>query len=231
MKGKRSFDLAITICIIYLTISMLRLHYQEETIVNRLDSLNDTIQQIEVNYTRITDKQTSMSSNLSQYIANISQQIEDLQTEICDLKKELQAEHKRNNELKNQLESVKKSKGLIKPTYKQLKSFVLRDDTDLLKWSNDFDCTEFSNKFIENFAEEGFFACTTELDLIIDGEAKGHIIVAIDTKDKGLYYVEPQSDSIFSADELRVGKNYCSIVDWNCNWEITKISSCFELKI
>ena len=106
MKGRRSFDLAITICIVYLTISVLRYHYQEETIVNRLDSLNDTIQQIEVNYTRITDKQTSMSSNLSQYIANISQQIEDLQTEICDLKKELQAEHKRNNELKNQLESV-----------------------------------------------------------------------------------------------------------------------------
>ena len=227
MKGRRSFDLAITICIIYLTVSVLRYHYQEETIVNRIDSLNATIQQIKEDYKKLFDEQASIYGNLT----NMSRQIKDLRTKISGLRKELQAEHKRNNELKNQLESVKKSKGLIKPTYKQLKSFVLRDDTDLLKWSNDFDCTEFSNKFIENFAEEGFFACTTELDLIIDGEAKGHIIVAIDTKDKGLYYVEPQSDSIFSADELRVGKNYCSIVDWNCNWEITKISSCFELKI
>ena len=231
MKGRRSFDLAITICIIYLTVSVLRYHYQEETIVNRLNSLNDTIQQIEVNYTRIIDKQTSISSNLSQYIANISQQIEDLQTEICDLKKELQAEHKRNNELENQLESVKKSKGLVNPTFHQLWYFVLRDDTDLLEWEEDFDCTEFSNRFIDNFAKEGFFACTTELDLIIDGEEAGHIIVAINTSDKGLYYVEPQSDSVFPADKLQVGKNYCSIVDWDCNWEITKISSCFELKL
>jgi len=227
MKGRRSFDLAITICIVYLTVSMLRYHYQEETIVNRIDSLNATMQQIKEDYKKLFDEQASIYGNLT----NMSRQIKDLRTKISGLRKELRAEHKRNNELKNQLESVKKSKGLLKPTYKQLKSFVLRDDTDLLEWEEDFDCTEFSNRFIDNFAKEGFFACTTELDLIIDGEEAGHIIVAVNTKDKGLYYVEPQSDSIFPADELQVGKNYCSIVDWDCNWEITKVSSCFELKL
>ena len=229
MKGRRSFDLAITICIIYLTVSVLRYHYQEETIVNRLNSLNDTIQQIEVNYTRIIDKQTSISSNLSQYIANISQQIEDLQTEICDLKKELQAEHKRNNELENQLESVKKSKGLVNPTFHQLWYFVLRDDTDLLEWEEDFDCTEFSNHFIRNFAKEGFYSCTTEITFEDDG---GHIIVAVNTSDRGLFYVEPQSDRIIPGDKLRVGEDYCDIVNWRCDWEdtIKKISSCFKLK-
>ena len=219
--------MAITICIVYLTVSMLRYHYQEETIVNRIDSLNATMQQIKEDYKKLFDEQASIYGNLT----NMSRQIKDLRTKISGLRKELRAEHKRNNELKNQLESVKKSKGLLKPTYKQLKSFVLRDDTDLLEWEEDFDCTEFSNRFIDNFAKEGFFACTTELDLIIDGEEAGHIIVAVNTKDKGLYYVEPQSDSIFPADELQVGKNYCSIVDWDCNWEITKVSSCFELKL
>ena len=227
MKGRRSFDLAITICIVYLTISVLRYHYQEETIVNRIDSLNATMQQIKEDYKKLFDEQASIYGNLT----NMSRQIKDLRTKISGLRKELRAEHKRNNKLKNQLESVKKSKGLLKPTYKQLKSFVLRDDTDLLEWEEDFDCTEFSNRFIDNFAKEGFFACTTELNLIIDGEEAGHIIVAVNTKDKGLYYVEPQSDSVFPADELQVGKNYCSIVDWDCNWEITKISSCFELKL
>ena len=227
MKGRRSFDLAITICIIYLTVSVLRYHYQEETIVNRIDSLNATMQQIKEDYKKLFDEQASIYGNLT----NMSRQIKDLRTKISGLRKELRAEHERNNELKNQLESVKKSKGLLKPTYKQLKSFVLRDDTDLLEWEEDFDCTEFSNRFIDNFAKEGFFACTTELDLIIDGEEAGHIIVAVYTKDKGLYYVEPQSDSVFPADKLQVGKNYCSIVDWDCNWEITKISSCFELKL
>jgi len=227
MKGRRSFDLAITICIVYLTISVLRYHYQEETIVNRIDSLNATMQQIKEDYKKLFDEQASIYGNLT----NMSRQIKELRTKISGLRKELQAEHERNNKLKNQLESVKKSKGLLKPTYKQLKSFVLRDDTDLLEWEEDFDCTEFSNRFIDNFAKEGFFACTTELNLIIDGEEAGHIIVAVYTKDKGLYYIEPQSDSVFPADELQVGKNYCSIVDWDCNWEITKISSCFELKL
>jgi len=227
MKGRRSFDLAITICIVYLTISVLRYHYQEETIVNRIDGLNATMQQIKEDYKKLFDEQASIYGNLT----NMSRQIKDLRTKISGLRKELRAEHKRNNELKNQLESVKKSKGLLKPTYKQLKSFVLRDDTDLLEWEEDFDCTEFSNRFIDNFAKEGFFACTTELNLIIDGEEAGHIIIAVNTKDKGLYYIEPQSDSVFPADKLQVGKNYCSIVDWNCNWEITKISSCFELKL
>ena len=219
--------MAITICLVYLTVSMLRYHYQEETIVNRIDSLNATMQQIKEDYKKLFDEQASIYGNLT----NMSRQIKDLRTKISGLRKELRAEHKRNNELKNQLESVKKSKGLLKPTYKQLKSFVLRDDTDLLEWEEDFDCTEFSNRFIDNFAKEGFFACTTELNLIIDGEEAGHIIVAVYTKDKGLYYIEPQSDSVFPADELQVGKNYCSIVDWDCNWEITKISSCFELKL
>ena len=219
--------MAITICIVYLTISVLRYHYQEETIVNRIDSLNATIQQIKEDYKKLFDEQASIYGNLT----NMSWQIKDLRTKISGLRKELRAEHKRNNELENQLESVKKSKGLLKPTYKQLKSFVLRDDTDLLEWEEDFDCTEFSNRFIDNFAKEGFFACTTELNLIIDGEEAGHIIVAVNTKDKGLYYVEPQSDFILPADDLQVGKNYCSIVDWDCNWEITKISSCFELKL
>ena len=219
--------MAITICIIYLTVSVLRYHYQEETIVNRIDSLNATIQQIKEDYKKLFDEQASIYGNLT----NMSRQIKDLRTKISGLRKELRAEHERNNELKNQLESVKKSKGLLKPTYKQLKSFVLRDDTDLLEWEEDFDCTEFSNRFVDNFAKEGFFACTTELNLIIDGEEAGHIIVAVNTKDKGLYYVEPQSDFILPADDLQVGKNYCSIVDWDCNWEITKISSCFELKL
>jgi len=227
MKGRRSFDLAITICIVYLTISVLRYHYQEETIINRIVSLNATMQQIKEDYKKLFDEQASIYGNLT----NMSRQIKELRTKISGLRKELRAEHERNNKLKNQLESVKKSKGLLKPTYKQLKSFVLRDDTDLLEWEEDFDCTEFSNRFIDNFAKEGFFACTTELNLIIDGEEAGHIIVAVNTKDKGLYYVEPQSDFIFPADDLQVGKNYCSIVDWDCNWEITKISSCFELKI
>ena len=63
--------------------------------------------------------------------------------------------HKENQNLKSQ-------KGLINPTYEELWDFVITDKTNNLEWSKDFDCTEFSNRFIKNFAEKGFFSCTTE---------------------------------------------------------------------
>ena len=61
------------------------------------------------------------------------------------------------SELKNQNDNLKNQKGLVNPTYEQLWDFVLEDKTNNLEWEENFDCTEFSNRFIQNFAKEGFF--------------------------------------------------------------------------
>jgi len=168
------------------------------------------------------------------YTNSLLNQIETLQGNLTDLQikyynlattcSEIQED---NLQLKKQNDNLKSQKGLINPTYEQLWDFVMKDNTNNFEWSKDFDCTEFSNRFIKNFAERGFYSCTTELTFDDD---TGHIIVAVNTN-KGVYFVEPQTDYLIRNDELRVGKDYCDIVNWDCDWKIRKISSCFELKI
>lgn len=58
----------------------------------------------------------------------------------------------------------------------------------------------------------------------------GHSIVEVNTT-SGIYHIEPQDDTIIPADELHVGENYYKLVGWDCYWEITKISGCFEKEV
>lgn len=170
-------------------------------------------------YNNIINEYNEHISILQNNLSKIQSKYNNLTITYSLLKENNLQLHKENQNLKSQ-------KGLINPTYEQLWDFVITDKTNNLEWSKRFDCTEFSNKFIKNFAEKGFFACTTELTF---NNGKGHIIVAIKT-DRGLYFVEPQTDYIIKDDELQVGRNYCNIVNWDCDWKITKISSCYRLK-
>ena len=178
-------------------------------------------------YSHYTSTLYNLTTNLTAQNIELQNNLAELQAKYDYLKEEYNSLKEKNIQLEEENKNLKNQKGLINPTYRQLENFVLRDDTNLLEWSEDFDCTEFSYTFIKNFAKEGFYSCSAEIDFI-DG---AHVIVAVNTTDKGLYYVEPQSDIIIPAYKLQVGKNYCSIGNWDCNWEITKISSCFELKI
>jgi len=132
------------------------------------------------------------------------------------------------NEKENQMnmnEKLMEQKGVnMNPTFSEVKRFIDTDDTDEMDWTDDFDCTEFSNTLISNMINEGkMFACTTELEF---GDNRGHIIVAVNTSDTGLIYVEPQDDKIIYS--INLGDNYCDLVGWKCNWTIISISSCFE---
>ena len=153
----------------------------------------------------------------------------EIQTKYNYLKESYIQLSEENSQLREENKNLKAQKGLVNPSYGQLLNFIVRDDTDEQEWSEDFDCTEFSNRFIRNFAEKGFFACIVELDLKNGEESFGHILVAINTTDAGLVYVEPQDDTIIPSDKMKIGVNYCSLVDWDCYYEITKISSCFIL--
>jgi len=114
------------------------------------------------------------------------------------------------------------------PDYNQLNYFINLDDIDQYLYDDEsFDCTEFSNLFVKRFADKGFFSCTAELNLLSNNKSFGHIIVAVYTLDKGLFYVEPQTDMIISDKDLILNTNYCNLVSWSCNWTIKKVSSCF----
>ena len=120
-----------------------------------------------------------------------------------------------------------KSKFLITPSFSDLQSFIARDNTNTLQYvNNTFTCLDFSNTFVNNFAKEGYYSCVATL--VFNGGKLSHAIVSVNTTDRGLIYVEPQSDGIIT--NLKVDDNYCSLVDWDCYWKVEKISDCFEVK-
>jgi len=169
------------------------------------------------------------TTSLLNQIEILQNNLTNLQTKYNNLVTNYSRLKENNSQLQEENQNLKNQKGLINPTFWQLWDFIIRDDTEQLEWDENFDCTEFSNHFIKNFAEKGFFACATEISFDDD---TGHIIVAINTTDRGLFYVEPQTDYLIDSEELKVGEDYCDIVNWNCDdWIIKKISSCFELKV
>jgi len=226
MNKTNLISISLTICIIVLYIQQinlnnnLRTEFQEcQTFCEKYkNSYDNTINTYKSAINEYKENNSFLRANLSE-----------IQTSFFNFRKRYNRLSEKYSELKNQNDNLKNQKGLVNPTYEQLWDFVLEDKTNNLEWSEDFDCTEFSNHFIRNFAKEGFYSCTTEITFEDDG---GHIIVAVNTSDRGLFYVEPQSDRIIPGDKLRVGEDYCDIVNWRCDWEdtIKKISSCFNLK-
>lgn len=129
-----------------------------------------------------------------------------------------------------ELEEKVKKRGIVAPSFEELKKFVDEDYTETLEYeaeNNTFICTDFANTFVKNFRERGYYSCLAVIYLLDDYEDKegAHSIVAVKTSDVGLVYVEPQNDKIIFS--LKVGEDYCSKMNWNCRWIITNIKSCF----
>jgi hypothetical protein len=89
------------------------------------------------------------------------------------------------------------------PTYQEMKQFLVQDRTDSKKYVKDlFNCTDFTAEVVNN-AEVRGIRCGM-VDLFFP-EGYGHTIVAFETTDKGLVFVEPQFDMEV---QLIVGKSY-----------------------
>lgn len=154
------------------------------------------------------------TNNLNDKLTSTSSSLENLQSRVSNLEAQLY----------NLNERVKQ-RGLVNPTYSQLLGFMIRDNTEKHDYDNEtFNCADYTNLFIQNFAKEGFFSCFTELVFTND---EAHAIVAVNTTDRGLVYVDPQDDKIIY--DLNVGDDYCQKVNWRCHDVIKHIKSCFDV--
>ena len=95
------------------------------------------------------------------------------------------------------------------PTYKEMKAFLTADITDSFDYvKNEFVCHDFGAEVTGN-AREQRIRCAYVLIDYIDDDTPGHAIIAFNTTDKGLIYIEPQSDEEVN---LRVGYHYWSSI-------------------
>jgi hypothetical protein len=114
----------------------------------------------------------------------------------------------------------------MNPTHTEVVSLVRRNKIDEVPYDDDnFNCVEYSFGLIKGFLEEKIHACITWI--IFDEEAEAsHAIVAVNTSDKGVIYIEPQEDKIIYNMDMK--DNYCDLVNWDCDWELTEIKSCYS---
>lgn len=95
---------------------------------------------------------------------------------------------------------------LRNPTYQEMKKFLEEDPTNSKSYvENQYVCVDFAIA-VNNNAEERGIRCA--IVNIFHPEGYGHTIVAFETTDRGLIFVEPQFDCEV---KLVVGKSYSQI--------------------
>lgn len=91
---------------------------------------------------------------------------------------------------------------LKNPTFEEAKDFITQDPTNRNKWvRNAYECRHFATDVCHN-ARDASLDCAFVLLCYEKGQ---HAVVAFDTVDKGLVYIEPQTDMVISPE---VGARY-----------------------
>lgn len=91
---------------------------------------------------------------------------------------------------------------LKNPSFKELRDFILNDTTSRNKFLlNQYECRHFATEVVNNAEAGGLRAA-----FVLLGYDRGqHAVVAFDTTDRGLVYIEPQTDAAIHPE---VGGNY-----------------------
>ncbi len=78
------------------------------------------------------------------------------------------------------------------PTFQELRDFILRDPTSRNHFAlNQYECRHFATE-VNNNAEAECLRCAFVLLCFDRGQ---HAVIAFDTTDRGLVYIEPQTDA------------------------------------
>lgn len=95
---------------------------------------------------------------------------------------------------------------LRNPTYQEMKEFLAQDTTDSRTYMKDeYLCSDFSAEVNNNAEAQGIRCAIVD---IFYPDGYGHTIIAFETADKGLKFIEPQFDDEVS---LIVGKSYSQV--------------------
>ena len=92
------------------------------------------------------------------------------------------------------------------PTYQEMKQFLAQDRTNSNKYiEGEYTCSDFAADVNNNAEAQGFRCALVEVKYSDD---RGHALVAFQTVDKGLLFIEPQYDEQI---KIEVGKSYTQL--------------------
>ena len=124
------------------------------------------------------------------------------QTELDDRENEL-------SELQISYEGLMTGHGytIKDPSYNEMLRFLEDDDTDKAEYiQGDYECIEFTTDLCNSAEEQGIRCAYVSVRF---PEGRGHAIVAFNTIDRGLIYVEPQYDDLV---DIVIGKPFYKCV-------------------
>lgn len=147
-------------------------------------------------------------------IANITLMETELNGEIRTMEGDLSTTSNQLQQLQEELsmteEEVEKLNAgekydLINPTYENVLSFISEDKTNNMDYNEDtFYCIHYAS-LVNNNAESQDIRCGYVV-LWFEGSDIGHALVAFNITDKGMVYIEPQTDEF--VENLDVGNDY-----------------------
>lgn len=106
-------------------------------------------------------------------------------------------------------------------TWAEVAKFLEQDTTNLNQYDDSYVCADFAADLVANAHAKGISAWSVA---VLFTHELGHSIVAFETTDKGVVYVEPQTDGIYS--RFAVGKMLCEDNEaWACigNGEVIRV--------
>jgi len=168
-------------------------------------------------------------NGIANILSNTSLQLSYVEIDAVSIKIKIDKIEERIKSIENEIKNIKWKLNAEQPSYYDIIDFLMKDSTDKLiyvKENNKFICTDFANNLIANMKNVGIDACLTIL-YFSKPENTSHAIVAVKTEDLGVIFIEPQSDKVIF--DLRVGEDYCKKVNWNCEWIISNIKSCYHI--
>lgn len=188
--------LAGTACVSQGTYDELMERYEEqsgelEETKSQLDSAQDQLDQKEARQMELEAELGSLRSQLSQQ----GTQLEELEAELVDLRNQLRLYQELGITVSEGVQPfylgihLSNSPTAANPTWKQLKSFLLKDETDEKTYvPNTYMCSEFAEDVHDNAEATGIRAAWVAIDFEEGGAP--HALNAFVTSDKGLIYVD-----------------------------------------
>lgn len=90
------------------------------------------------------------------------------------------------------------------PTHDEVLEFIQEDETDEMDYiEGEFECLDFCMMFRNNAFKKGYISYTVWIDWV--GQTSGHSIIAFNTTDRGMVYLDPMIDYFV---DLQVGIDY-----------------------
>lgn len=145
--------------------------------------------------------------NLNSLITCYENELNRTNSQLSDMKEKLEQTNLSLQENISELEKLQSGNKyeLHDPTYNEVANFIASDTTDEIPYDSEtFDCEDFS-QLVNNNSENQGMRCAYVILYFCDTNT-GHAIVGFNTVDRGMVYVEPQSDEW--VENLEVSNDY-----------------------